>query len=53
MNEEVIIDIESTIKDALRQLNNSGEKCLVVVGDEEKYTVRDLLPGVFTQSHMD
>ena len=24
-----------------------------LAGDEEKYTVRDLLPGVFTQSHMD
>ena len=24
-----------------------------LAGDEEKYTVKDLLPGVFTQSHMD
>ena len=24
-----------------------------LAGDEEKYTVRDLLPGVFTKSHMD
>jgi hypothetical protein len=24
-----------------------------LTGDEEKYTVKDLLPGVFTKSHMD
>ena len=37
MNEKLLIDTKSTIKDALRQLNNSGEKCLVVVGDGEKF----------------
>ena len=35
--QKVIIDIKSTIRDALKQLSNSGEKCLVVVGDEEKF----------------
>jgi dTDP-glucose pyrophosphorylase len=37
MNEKLLIDTKSTIKVALRQLNNSGEKCLVVVGDGEKF----------------
>ncbi len=34
---DLFIKSESSIKDALKQLSKSGEKCLIVIDDEEKF----------------